>query len=360
MWLLIIYLNNIINKMVGIVGYGGYVPRYRIKTEEIANVWNEDGSRISKGLLIKEKAVPNIDEDTVTISIEAANNAIGMAGIAPADIGSVYIGSESHPYAVKSSAAIVAEVLGIVPYAMCADLEFACKAGTAGMQMCMGLVKSKMVDYGLAIGADTAQGRPNDALEYSAAAGGAAFVIGEKNTIADINHTCTFTTDTPDFWRREGEEFPKHAGRFTGEPAYFKHTMGAVEKLLEDTGKDIGDFDYFVPHQPNGKFPLKLAKKLGVEKEKVLPSLLVTQIGNTYSGASPLGLVSVLDQSKPGDSILMVSYGSGSGSDAFDITVTKEMKKAQKNGVPVQNYLDDREYISYGVYAKFRRKIKGI
>jgi hydroxymethylglutaryl-CoA synthase len=346
--------------MVGIIGYGGYVPRYRITSDEIASVWNEDGKRIREGLLIDEKAVPGPDEDSVTIGVEAAKNAVKVAGINPVDIGSVYIGSESLPYAVKSSSAIIAEVLGIVPYAMCADLEFACKAGTAGMQICMALVKSGMVDYGMAIGADTAQGRPNDALEYSAGAGGAAFILGKKNTIADIDYTCTFTTDTPDFWRKEGEEFPKHAGRFTGEPAYFRHTMGSITKLLEDTGLSVNDFDYFVPHQPNGKFPLRLAKMIGMPKEKVMPALLVTKIGNTYSAASPLGLVSVLDQAKPGERILMVSYGSGSGSDAFDIRVTDEIVEARKRGVPIKKYVDKTEYISYGVYAKFRKKIKGI
>jgi len=346
--------------MVGIVGYGGYVPKYRIKAEDIAEVWNEDGRRISEGLLIKEKSVPGIDEDCVTMSVEATRNALNVAEIDPAKIGAVYFGSESHPYAVKSSAAIVAEAIGIIPYTMAADLEFACKAGTAAMQMCMGLVKSGMIEYGLAIGADTAQGRPNDALEYSAAAGGAAFIIGKKNTIVDINGTCTFTTDTPDFWRREGEDFPRHAGRFTGEPAYFKHTKGSVTKLLDDMGTNIDDYDYLVPHQPNGKFPLKLAKDLGVPKEKVLPSLLVTEIGNTYSGASPLGLTAVLDQAKTGDRILMVSYGSGSGSDAFDMTVTKEITKAQKRAVPIRKYVDRKEYISYGIYTKLRKKIKGI
>jgi len=346
--------------MVGIIGYGGYVPRYRITTKEIASVWNEDGERIANSLLVKEKSVPGLDEDTVTISVEAAKNAIRVANLDPEKIGAIYIGSESHPYVVKSSAAIVAETLGVTPFVMAADLEFACKAGTAGMQMCMGLVKSKMVDYGMAIGADTAQGRPNDALEYTAAAGGAAFIIGEKNTLADINHTCTFTTDTPDFWRREGEEFPRHAGRFTGEPAYFRHTLAAALKLMEEAGTKVGDYDYFVPHQPNGKFPLKLAKKLEIPKEKVMPGLVVTHIGNTYSASSPLGLVSVLDQAKPGDRILMLSYGSGSGSDAFDITVTDGITKARKNAVPLKRYLNDTERISYGVYAKFRKKIKGI
>jgi hydroxymethylglutaryl-CoA synthase len=346
--------------MVGIVGYGGYVPRYRIKTEEIASVWNEDGKRITEGLLVKEKSVPGIDEDSTTIAVEAAKNAIRVSGLEPTKIGAIYFGSESRAYAVKSSAAIVAEALGMTPYVMAADLEFACKAGTAGMQMCMGLVKSGMIENGMAIGADTAQGRPNDALEYTAAAGGAAFIIGAKDTIADINGTCTFTTDTPDFWRREGEQFPKHAGRFTGEPAYFKHTSGSITRLLELMETKPGDYDYFVPHQPNGKFPLKLAKDFGIPQEKVLPSLLVTEIGNTYSGATPLGLVAVLDRAKAGDRILMVSYGSGSGSDAFDITVTKNLEKARKRAVPIRKCIERKEYISYGVYAKFKKKIKGI
>ncbi len=346
--------------MVGIVGYGGYVPIYRITAEEIGSIWGEDGKRVGKGLLVKEKSVPGIDEDTVTISVEAAKNALDMAGIKAEEIGAVYVGSESHPYAVKSSAAIVAEAIGAVPYVMATDLEFACKAGTAGVQMCMGLVESGMVEYGMAIGADTAQGRPNDTLEYTAAAGGAAFIIGKKRTIADINGTCTFTTDTPDFWRREGEEFPMHAGRFTGDPAYFKHIIGATNKLLEIMGTKLEDYDYFVPHQPNGKFPLRLCKKLGIDKEKVEPALLVREIGNTYSGSSPLGLVSVLDRAKPGDRILMVSYGSGSGSDAFDITVKEGIKKARERGKRIRYYIERKEYLTYGLYAKFRKKIKGI
>jgi len=346
--------------MAGIVGYGGYVPRYRITTKEIAHVWNEDGDKIGSGLGVKEKSVPGLDEDTTTISVEAAKNALRVAQISPKQVGALYIGSESHPYAVKSCSAIVAEVLGATPNIMCADLEFACKAGTAAMQICMGLVDSDMIEYGIAIGADTAQGRPNDALEYTAAAGGAAFVIGKKHTIADINGTCSFTTDTPDFWRREGEEFPRHAGRFTGEPAYFKHTMGSAKALMEKMGTTADEYDFFVPHQPNGKFPLKLAKDLGMPQEKVMPSLLVTEIGNTYSAASPLGLVAVLDKAKAGDRILMTSYGSGSGSDSFDITVTDRIEKARKNAIPIRKYIDKKEYITYGVYAKFKRKIKGI
>lgn len=347
--------------MLGIVGYGAYIPRYRVKIEDIAEVWNDDGEKMKSGLLINEKAVAGLDEDVVTMSVEAARSALIMADINPQEIGAVYVGSESHPYVVKSSAAIVGEAIGATPYFTAADLEFACKAGTAGMQICVGMVKAEMIDYGLAIGADTSQGRPGDALEYSAASGGAAYIIGSKNVIAEINETASYTTDTPDFWRREGQDFPRHGGRFTGEPAYFKHVYSAATHLMERMGTKAADYDYFVPHQPNGKFPLKVAKKLGFDKHHVMPSLVVMSIGNTYSGATPLGLARVLDEAKPGSRILATSYGSGSGSDAFDITVTKDITKARKlRKTTVQKFIDTKEYISYGVYTKFRKKLKGI
>jgi len=120
---------------VGIVGYGAYVPMYRIKAEEIAKVWGADANSIKRGLAIEEKSVPGPDEDTATISVEAARHALKMAQIDPQDIGAIYIGSESHPYAVKPTATIVAEAIEATPNLTAADLEFACKAGTAGIQI---------------------------------------------------------------------------------------------------------------------------------------------------------------------------------------------------------------------------------
>ena len=344
----------------GIVGYGSYIPRLRITVEEIAKVWGANPKQISEGLLVEEKSVPEVDEDTITISVEAGRNAIKRAQINPEKICALFIGSESHPYAVKPSGTVVAEALGITPNVMVVDLEFACKAGTAGVQCCLGLVKSGLIEYGIAVGADTSQGRPGDALEYTASAGGAAFIIG-KDPVATIEDTYSYTTDTPDFWRREGEAFPRHASRFTGEPAYFKHTVSASQNLMERLGLKANDFDFVAFHTPNGKFPLRVAKILGFEKEKILPGLVVTKIGNTYSGASMISLCNILDTvAKPGHRILLTSYGSGAGSDAFSLIVTDKLLAARDIAPKTAQYMNRKKYVSYGEYAKLRKKLKGV
>ena len=338
---------------IGIVSYGANIPRYRLKAEDIAAVWGKDGKAISQGLGIVEKSVPSIDQDTATISVEAARAALKRCTVNPQDIGAVYIGSESHPYAVKPTGTIVGDAIGATPHLMVADYEFACKAGTAAIQTCYAFVRAGMIKYGIAIGADTSQSAPGDALEFSASAGGAAFIIGQDNVVVDINHTYSFTTDTPDFWRRAERKYPAHGGRFTGAPAYFKHVTNCATNLLEIAGTKPEEYDYAIFHQPNGKFPVSVAKKLGFTMEQIKQGLLVPYIGNTYSGASLLGLAAVLDIAKPGDRIFLTSYGSGAGSDGFDMTVTENITKLARSNAPtVAQLVENKEYIDYGTYAK--------
>ncbi|MFQ5979520.1 MAG: hydroxymethylglutaryl-CoA synthase [Candidatus Heimdallarchaeota archaeon] len=341
----------------GIVSYGVYVPRFRIPVSKIAKVWNEDGQSIAMGLGIEAKAVNGLDEDTITISVEAARNCIKRAPICPSEIGAVYVGSESHPYAVKPSAVTVAEAIGAVPECTCADLEFACKAGTAGMQMVLGMCSSGQVDYGLAIGADCAQGRPGDPLEYTAGAGAAAMLIGNKAKIAEVEATYSFSTDTPDFFRREGESYPTHGTRFTGGPAYFRHVMGATNGLMKRLNLESDDFDYCVFHSPNGKFPQAAAKRLGFPLSKVESSLVVKEIGNTYSASSMIGLAAVLDIADPGERILMCSYGSGAGSDAFSLVATENLPETRELAPMVTDFFDSVITIGYAQYAKQRGKL---
>jgi hydroxymethylglutaryl-CoA synthase len=347
---------------VGIVGYGAFIPRRRIKLEEIAKVWGADAPSYRRGLQLNEKSVPGADEDTVTMSVEAGRNALARSGgVDPVEIGCVYVGSESHPYAVKPSGTVVAEALGIVPEVHIADLEFACKAGTEGMYLAQSLVKAGEVKYGLGIGADTSQGAPGDALEYSAAAGAAAYIFGsdEDKMLAEVLHTYSWTTDTPDFWRREYMHYPRHGGRFTGEPAYFRTSVSSAQGILKKAGMEPGDFAHAVFHQPNGKFPMRVGQKVGFTKEQLQTGWLSPWLGNTYSGASPIGLTAILDVAKPGDLILLTSFGSGAGSDSFIFRVRERIAEVQELAPKTRPQLDDNTmYVDYGTYAKLRGKIR--
>lgn len=344
--------------MSGIMSYGSYIPTFRIKSEEIARVWGEDPENIKNGIGIQSKSVPAPDEDVATISVEAARKAIRRRKINPRDIGAIYVGSESHPYAVKPTATIVGSAIGASFELFAADYEFACKAGTAGVQNVKAMVDSGLIKYGLAIGSDTSQGAPGDALEYSASAGGTAIIVGNDHPVAEINDTLSVTSDTPDFWRREGQPYPTHGERFTGEPAYFKHVIGASSRMMERMKTKPEDYDYAVFHQPNGKFPTRAAKMLGFKESQYKEGLVTPYIGNTYSASMMTGLSAILDVAKSGDRILAVSFGSGAGSDAFDITVTDAIEEMDRSSAPtVRKMMSKVRWVDYAIYAKYKKKL---
>lgn len=334
--------------MIGIVSYGIYIPKRRIKVSEIATVHGRNGEKISKSLGLLEKAVAGIDEDAATLALEASVRALENAGIDKEKIGSILIGSESHPYAVNPTASTVAEMLGLPNNYLASDLEFACKAGTTAMQLTYGLVSSGKVDFGLAIGSDVAQAKPGDILECTAGSAAGSFLIGNRNIVAEIKDFCSFTSNTPDFWRRDGQKYPEHAGRFTGEPAYFHHVISASKLLFDKTKRQAVDFDFAVFHMPNGKFPKEVAKKLGFSPQQIEAGFTVKDIGNPYCASTLVGLGAVLDIAKPGNKIFVCSYGSGASSDAFYISVTAEIKKFQKqNKYKVSDQIKNKLYIGY-------------
>lgn len=344
-----------VNEGIGIVDYGVYVPRKRIKSEEIGKVWGED----VKGMV---KSFPGKWDDQASYAMNSALNCLKNVDIDPELIGKVFVGSESHVYAVKPTATLVAELIG--SHNQAADFEFACKAGTQALIEAYDGVKAGMNEYGLAIGADSAQSEPGDTLKYAAADAGVSFLVGKDKPIAIINGYESYNSDTPDFLRSETDEFPVHFGRYTGEPSYFKHIRKAGEKLMDKMGTAPEDYDYVVFHQPTPKFPRKMARKLGFTKEQLEPGIVVDYIGNSYSACTPLGLARILDSAAPGERIFVVSYGSGAGSDSFDITVTEHITEKQRQkersvnswlGIEDEHLL---EFESYGIYAKNKGLLK--
>ena len=340
------------SELPGIVGYGAYASRFRIK----------EGSL--------ERAVPFIDEDAVTAAVEAGKLALIHSGLDSSWVGKVYVGSESNPYAVKPIASKVAQVLqlgeedGDVQGVDAVDTEFACKAGTSMFKDASSLVSYPRsgINYAMVIGADNSQaaprGCPGGELDAFVGYGGASFIFGKKDVIAEVEGWYSCTSDTPDFWRRDGEQYPMHGGRFTGDPAYFKHVRKAACKLMERSHLKASDINYFVPHQPNPQFPVRIAKELGFREDQYSPSLLINKFGNTYSGCSLVGLAAVLDVAKPDERILLASYGSGAGSDAYLLRTTSQLldkRKRQKINVKFQAENPFIEYVDYTTYRRLKQ-----
>ncbi len=334
---------------VGIVGYGAYVPIYRIAQSEFDRVWKgkQAGSRS------EENAVPGLDEDATTMAIEAAQNALARAGVDPDLVGAIWVGATTKPYAVKPAATTVAEALGLTPDVNAADWEFSSGSGAHAMEAAIGFVTSSMTSYALVVGSDTQQGRPGDEMEHTAGAGAAGILVGPgEEALALFEATYCYTTDMPDIFRRHGTPHLEQGDRFTGEPAFFRHSQAAAQRLLAALGRTPGDYRYFVCHQPNAKFPARLAKRLGFTREQLQPGLLVTRIGNPFSASSMLGLAAVLDQAQPGERVLFVSYGSGAGSIAFSLITTERIANGRERVPSIAQYVMRRQTIDYATYVR--------
>jgi len=339
---------------VGILSYGVYIPFYRLKVDDIAGVWGKQSSDIKSSLGIAEKSVAGFDEDSVTLGFEASHNALSQGRINPETIEAILVGSESHPYAVNPASTILAEFLGIEKNYLAYDTEFACKAATGALISAQALIKSGYSDYALIAGSDKGMGKTHDVLEYTAASASVSLLLGKDDLVLEILNFETFSSDTPDFWRREGIRYPSHGGRFTGKPSYFYHIQEASKSIFKKTGLSPKDFTYGVFHMPNGKFPVQVARSLGFTEAQIKDSLTVNYLGNSYTASALIGLISVLEKAKPGDLIFLCSYGSGAGSDSFVLRVTKNILRRRKKFSQV---IEDKKYIDYPTYLKFMEMI---
>jgi hydroxymethylglutaryl-CoA synthase len=206
------------------------------------------------------------------MSIEAARNALARAQIDPQDSRAVWVGSESHPYAVKPTSTVVAEAIGAAHLHSGRGPGVRLQGGQRGHRGGHGRCRLRMGRYALAIGMDTAQGRP----------GGRAGIYGcirwrcihhrrgrgERGCLR--RRRCRTSADTPDFWRRAYAHYPSHGHRFTGEPAYFEHVVSAGKELLAGDGHAAVRLPLRrVLHQPNTKFPQRAAQMLGFTPEQI-------------------------------------------------------------------------------------------
>ncbi|MBI4225791.1 hydroxymethylglutaryl-CoA synthase, partial [Candidatus Roizmanbacteria bacterium] len=326
------------------------IPKYRIKVEDIANTWGKNPEEVKKSLKVLEKAVSSNDEDSLTMAYESALMALNGLNLKKDDIKVIFFGSETPPYVVNPASTILGEFLGIDHHYLAYDTQFACKAATGAMISAMSLAQSRFTNYALVVASDKANSKPHDALEYTTSSGSVSLLLGSKDVALEFVDSTSYSSDTPDFWRREGIRYPSHGGRFTGKPSYFFHIESAVKSLLLKTKMKPSGFTYAVFHMPNGKFPREVARSLGFSESQIERSLIVDFLGNSYTASALMGLMSVLEVAKPGELILLASYGSGAGSDAFVFKVTKNLDKRRRS---FKKLVESKKYIDYPTYLKF-------
>jgi len=336
---------------VSIIGYGAYIPLYRIKKEEYEKVWGFFSGKI------KEKSVIGYDEDVITMAVEAAQNAIKNSEIDKNKISLIAVGSTSPPYTVKSMATEIAMALGIPLNILLLDFTESEKAGTTALISGIEIIKSKG-GYGLIIGSDAPRAKPGDNIEHVQSAGAAAIIIGlEKNCIAEITDYYTYNFEyIPERFKKDGSTTFKDLDIAPySNYAYNKAINGSVKGLLNKINMKIDDFNHIFIQGHDARQPTRVIPN--IDKNKIYTEI-INIIGDCGAALTLLGLVGIFHyKANKNDKILITSYASGAGSDAFAINMIRKQEK--KEFVPtIEQYIERKEYIDYEKYLKFKELIE--
>ena len=336
--------------MAGIIGYGLYIPKFRLKQEDAAKAWG--------GWSAGEKAVCGADEDIVTMAAEASQKAIAHAGVNPSEIGAIYIGTCSSPYIEQYVAPILAETLELGPEATVVDYCGSLNAGAMALQACLDALAAKRIKCGLVIATENRATTSGSGGEVGFGCGAAAFVIGTKDTIADIEGMHNYTTLFIDRWRAVTNNFvtDNFDIQFDRQYGFEAHILAATKGLLKKLDKKAEDFTQVVLQQPDARLPGLAAKSIGIKPDKMALGTIVNTLGDLGSASTFVGLAGVLDKAKPGDKILVVSYGSGSSS-AVSLAVGAGIGKRERVAT-LEKYLKRKQYIDYVTYLKLAGTIK--
>ena len=329
---------------VGIIGYGVYIPIYRIDRKIIAKAWGIGG----RG----ENSVRNRDEDVITMAAEASLNAWNYAGAdISSDLEAIYLGTDSAAHLENSSLGIIGDVLRAKDEIDLADFTASPRASIAALKACTDAINAGRIKSGMVIGAEARSVSPGSPEELNCGDGAAALLLGSNNTIADIEEVYTYSSNIVDRWREADSPYIKeYEPRFTRNYGYEKHILKAKDGILKKLGVDLSSFQHVVLQQTDARMIKSVAGKMKITPEQLETGNLFNALGDLGTASVCMGLAATLDKAKPGDRILLLSYGSGV-SDAVVLKVTKEINAARARVKTVEDYLKSRinieDYISF-------------
>ena len=332
--------------MVGIRSYGAYIPRYRMNHNTIFTAVGFLGTFPPPG----ENAVANHDEDALSMAVAAGTDC--LQGMKREVIDGLYLATTSQPYMLRQNSALVATALDLQSNIRTADFIGSAKSGTTALLSAFDAVKGEMSSSVLVCASDCRLSKPGSTQEHLYGDGAASLLVGSDDVIATFEGAHSVSYDFPDRWRASGEKF-EHAweDRFIRDSGYRQFIPEVISGLLKKYDLNIKDFAKIA--YP-GLYPREhgaIAKRLGADPAQLQDTLLST-IGDTGAASPLMMLVAALEDAKPGDRILVVSFGNGS--DALFFQVTEEIgNMAGRRGVKKHLNLK-KELTSYEKYLAFR------
>jgi 3-hydroxy-3-methylglutaryl CoA synthase len=333
--------------MIGILAVGAYIPRYRLSGKTLAQVWGAGGGG--------ERAVANYDEDSLTMACEAALNALGSREMSK--VGACLFASTTPPYAEKSNATLLATVADLGSEVVTADLGGSLRCGTTAIRMGLDLIKAGTASEVLVAAADMRPTAPGTDPETLLGDGAASVLLGDGDVLATYEGAYTVSHEFTDVWRKAGDRFLE-----MGDPTFVraygldKHIPEAVDGLLNRVGLKRQDIAKVAYYAPDFRIHAALARLLKFPETALLKEPVIGKAGNTGSASPLLGLASALEEARPGDRILVVSYGNGAEALLFQATELIE-KTSWDRGVSVQ-LAKGRPLTQYGRFLQFRRNVE--
>lgn len=332
--------------MVGITSIGVYIPIYRLNRDEISKMW---GTRSGGG----EKAVAGYDEDTITMAVGAANDAMKLE---VDEIDGLFFATTTAPYKEKQSAAVIASAIDLDRKCYTSDFCNSLRAGTLAFRSAIDAVKSGSAKTVMVIASDCRIGATQGRFEQILGDGAAALAVGSKNAIADIEGSYSIFSEFTDIWRPQEDLFIRSAeNRFVNDVGYKPVMAEAISGIMKKYNLEPKDFSKLVFDALDTKEHQGLAKMLGFDKTQIQEPVFI-HVGNAGSASAIMMLASCFEKAAPGDRILFASYGDGS--DAFILRVTEKIKAIHKKKTMAES-LSRKIPITYGKYLKWRNLVPG-
>lgn len=329
--------------MAGIVSYGIYIPIYRLSGETLNQIWG--------GAAKGEKAIANVDEDSLTMGVEAARDC--LKGMEKSSIDAVYFASTTPPYKEKQSASIMAAALDLREDIITADFTDSLRSGTIALRMALDAVKAGSAKRVLVVASDCRIPPPNSDFEPLLGDGAAALLIGGDGIAAEVDGSYFLTSEFLDVWRLEYDKITRTwEDRFIREEGYTPYLQKAVSSLLKAHNLSPKDFAKAAFYAADGRTHRDMARRLGLDAKTQVQDPLFGKVGNTGTAFAPMTLVGALEEAKAGDRILLANYGDGA--DAHVLRVTGEIEYFRDRKSLTRNLESKLMLDNYGKYIKFR------